>query len=219
MNIPELPTDNLYKFLAISGLVIAIVSAGGMMYVSFAIYLDDKYQGSLEDQARVDVERNILQETREIVHSKMLRYELQCNCRVDSSNLGYSIINDSLLDQNGVNKPEIELARLNQQLGRILEMDNDLRRREAVITFHKDEYILKFNLIEYMETLFLIFIGLGIFIAVRGFRMWYQRSQKYQDFILKINAGVEMDIEEELKNLRKRNVLQKFMGINDDDVD
>ena len=32
MNIPELPTDNLYKFLAITGLILFITSTGYVMY-------------------------------------------------------------------------------------------------------------------------------------------------------------------------------------------
>lgn len=133
MSLPTIPTDNLYKFLAIAGLVLIITFE--ILYVSKGSQVTSRELALREDiellQKRVNekIDRGDAKEAREL----FLKLENQCT---------------------------------------------EYRK----LAFDVDH----FDVIGKQRKLFDV---VGAVMSIIGFGLWYDRVQKYQDIILKKQAG------------------------------
>lgn len=149
MNFPQIPTDNLYKFMALSGLAIALIS----------FFLPMK-------QVR-DIEMEIV--------------EIQEQARLLNEKNDFLDIKKGIIERLK-SAPAEEAEKIfieRQQL--VLESVRILAKLERV-KFLKDE-------IKNLKTIIGLLSGLGVFLSVLGFILWYQKVQRYQDKVLKDNAN------------------------------
>lgn len=131
MNIPNIPTDNLYKFLAISGLIIFI------FFTYFAESTKEKY---LNEFYILDKDNKILTLEKSVVSND---FDKQLEIKKDS-----------------------------------LELEN----RYTFLSKNWDKFIHK----RFKLYFWLGFLGTSI--SIFGFIMWYLKTQKYQNEIIKNEA-------------------------------
>lgn len=183
------PTDNLYKFISISGVVLLVLSIvyPSYLYVEAQRYIfeatrtldlmnleDKKYEASVE---RVNQAGGLLE---------------RANKRVDELN--------TLLDE----KPLNDAAR--QHLTNELMSLHDLLVKEQTIEEEAKSNAAKIKVeVEHNVRLSKYYYGwstaliraaivgslLGIILTSIGFRLWYVRVQKYQDILLTKQAASE----------------------------
>ncbi len=138
MNVPLPPTDNLYKFLAIFGLVIVVMS---FIFPHLLIF---------------DLETQIIKLNGE---AAVLEYDIQSYER-------------------------------NSKLKISATDEKQLRHRVAEVTGKKEIISGLAKQIKDLLGMLWIWIGLGIFLMIIGFQLWYFKVQKYQDRILKDDAEI-----------------------------
>ena len=151
MDPTKLPTDNLYKFMSISGLVLLVLSAA--------------YPWRFIQDVAVDVyeERKQLAEVSSDLNSLSAKREL-----------------GKLLEE----EPKDALAearKLNDSLA-------EIRKKTEVMSANAER-------VSYLVTLSIVFFIIGtiggvagIVICCIGFKLWYERSQKYLDAMVKKGA-------------------------------
>ena len=190
-SITGLPTDNLYKFIAIFGLIILI----------FSFYFEDcKYQELIKtendyekfsyDKVGVDYELNEFKENREEIYLKTQReiffkkYDLPRGTAnpINESDKDYveksldTIFNDGVLKsfkERVIRKIMTDSLNLEIKKTQVYDDYRKVERKRDRIF----DYIFRINLLKFFS-LFLIFIG---------FYFWYTKYQKFQDLEKKIN--------------------------------
>jgi exonuclease VII large subunit len=162
---PSLPTDNLYKFLALSGVVILLFSA----------YFMKTRVLELEDQVE------ILKAEKQIGLEKIRSIE---ECQKNLEN----IINNSIAEQTGKLKKDKNKLELQYSDTEIKQIQRELhetmleQRIEAIKTTSKAKRLSQ--LIEQSSELVnwgSLCVGLGVFLANIGFLLWYKKVQKPLD--------------------------------------
>ncbi|TRZ65045.1 MAG: hypothetical protein D4Q79_00145 [Spirochaetia bacterium] len=161
MNIPNLPTDNLYKFMAIFGLVIII--SGFYFYTTII----DKY--SLAASSLIKEEGILKIETDYLSDEVAL---LETRIEIANGQGDKNILNNVLADYKAV-KDELkqkEIAResIEQKIYDLEFIEKDVN---AIKAYHFGA------------------IGLGMVLMVYGFWLWYSKLQYYQDLIIRREVG------------------------------
>jgi hypothetical protein len=142
--LPNLPTDNLYKFISLSGVALFFVGVG-FLFVEQKSFLD-RYTGLREISARIVYQT-----------SQYIEPTLKNPTRLTPSEIRQRIrVLDSLYAEQKTKQSVIEMQ----------NTDHGIIQIACVLA-----------------------IGLGLLIAERGFRLWYDRVQKYQDVILRNEAA------------------------------
>lgn len=143
MNLPNIPTDNLYKFMALTGILIIVLSS--------TLFI---------------VKGNRTQE---------INQELK--------KLG------SLIDSELSNK-ELVILRLknDETFKKNYKADNSISVYEAETTKLLEELKLILKDKPTYRLIALVFGFLGITLSLFGFKLWYEKVQKYQDIILENEA-------------------------------
>jgi hypothetical protein len=211
MNIPSLPTDNYYKFFAIAGLTICIVSVA-----LFWTEMNTIYDGV--DKLRIDLvqlnsEKKFLNQDLDRIDTSLAHWgkidSSILNRDVDSEIAAYfknkseSLIhNKNLRDyyeflfkyEDKIN-PKISKARelrsrLDTQnvISRRIEMQDALINQKTILV---QERFKRLNLV---GLILLTFFINGIVMLIRGFARWYVLVQKPSDEKLRL----------EIEDLRKR---------------
>lgn len=147
MNLPNLPTDNLYKFIALAGLVVILLS---IVLPNIALH--------------------------------NLRLELlKTNGELSVLQAEYDFLRE---EHNSVeNHPNLEEAAKHR------EKMKELRVRTLQLK-SKDEserFLHRQTIVWQSVAAIGLFVGAGM--VTFGFKLWYERVQKYQDMILKKDAG------------------------------
>jgi len=195
MNIPSLPTDNLYKFLAIFGLTLII--AGTYLgykknnYYSemyFEIYSKSKqYENEIEEYKKED---NILSDA-------INKFAKDQNIILSKDSLNVSLIEELILykqeyeqrlrnNETLKNKEYKYLALLNRTIFLNEELRRlDILRRKNNINIDVYNEANKRDAIKYLIKLCFSF---GFIISMFGFIFWYYRIQKYEDHLIKANS-------------------------------
>lgn len=181
MQIPSLPTDNLYKFMALSGVFLTIVF---LLLTIYSIYL--KEVKTLEIENRLS-----------IAHLNLKIYEDFSKDELDYIESLSKIIKEKkeTMDNMIKNPNALSFDNYNTFL-------ND--KKEIYVEIHKtktksNEFMSKYQLeaqeninnekelhiIEYFYKIFLFiyFIGIsaGIYLAYKGFSLWKTKLQNYLD--------------------------------------
>ncbi|MDV7140447.1 hypothetical protein R3X28_16260 [Maribacter sp. TH_r10] len=169
MNIPNLPTDNLYKFLALTGLFLMVASFG------YKEYRNHEYN---IQKTEIKVEEKILEFKIEnkktmVEHSRKLRdFEVDI---LKPKNGDKSIEDLQKQIEKFINsyKIEIEEAELDwyyNDAGKLL-MNSELAEVYKKRT-DKLNWILNLSML------------IGFFSMISGFYFWYIKLQRHQDLIL-----------------------------------
>lgn len=185
MNIPNLPTDNLYKFIALTGVIIFIIT----------IFYPEYQRTSIRDEIilynrelqKLNIEKD--KSKRKLRGIKMqvetLDKKSNCNCS--------SIINDTIIVRTRVTEGSKELVELSNQIDKLIE---DYISTNIELDIKGVEIVAKLDLInsknEDLTTLTEATYFFGPFsmvLALFGFLLWYDNTQKYQDRVLKEQAN------------------------------
>ena len=177
MNVPSPPTDNLYKFIAITGVVLAIVSL---------VLLEQRYSRQMD----LDIELSIGKKS----------IEAAVEFQYTSNNLlpkEFAVIDE--LSGEGEDAEQKANKLKSDYYFRIFE---DVRRRLLHMNRDGTNYQKKLETAEgYRKTNAIVMSMLGVafivgcFLASWGFSLWYRRLQKYQDIIV-LNEAVNREVED-----------------------
>jgi hypothetical protein len=169
MNLPNLPTDSLYKFMALTGIVLLLGSL-------FILYKNIDNQ--ITESKLISIK--LLDDTRE-----------QYNDLKRMQNQGIKVINDSLklkalsqLDVQYYNKEEKRADSIYNTLWQLY--NNDLKKVSTSVTSF------------YFSSLLCLMI-LGYVLTGLGFALWYVRIQRYQDYALIKDIEITNSIKERYK--------------------
>jgi hypothetical protein len=196
MYIPTLPTDNLYKFIALSGVVIFLIF---IIYPDFQINEVKEEIINIETEiGELEFEKNLLEERQkelydeiEEANHKLSKYQIEdsLDIKININDLKRQLQNSDYREylefiykhkENLI--PEIKLQQ------QITEKVNELRKnnQEIELKFHKINRKLNINEEKTDEARksickWLIGSAIGCFMMVLGFRLWYTKSQKPMD--------------------------------------
>jgi DNA repair exonuclease SbcCD ATPase subunit len=183
MKLPEIPTDNLYKFLAISGIIIFLISY---------LPLFHSYKLNLQ-LARLEGESKAVKEEREWLFSDAneVRNELQ-NLTKQLSEIQKDRKVTEGAEETLKKKLEEKVAKLleytqllHKQSLKTIEIDTKLEELRVHIAMLKTEANLSIS-------------GhiIGAILALVGFSLWYKKLQAPQDIIISKQAKAEQKNEE-----------------------
>ena len=169
-----IPTDNLYKFLAISGLALALYS--------FVVPLDMARQLERENVLNLGERKHLLLNWTQLE-------ELASEHKKDTDNLTKRVL--SLAEKNREMPAELR-EEFKIQLYASIKNKNELIKKKHEFKLNELAYnnklaVYKFNKVEAKkQKLISYFAGFcGVLMTVAGFCLWYIRIQKWHDRLLK----------------------------------
>jgi hypothetical protein len=191
MNLPNLPTDNLYKFIALTGVILLVIT----------IFYPEYQRKNLRDEIEVyngEVRKLTLEKTKSTEKQKEVKKRIaildeksNCNCQ--------SIVNDSIIVRTQIIEGPKELIELSKEIDKLIEEYTQLNRDFDLKSL---EISTKLALINNKENdLFEInevtgyFGPFSLLIAFIGFLLWYEKTQKFQDKVLKEQAAQYLNID------------------------
>jgi hypothetical protein len=213
MLLPKLPTDNLYKFLTFSGLVL-IISSFFPFYFSYHLDISSQIvtgkikklelKSKLIDRSLNDLENSILNVMENVgshdtIADKDLLPEKHSEDQKNSvSSLGYSIIflNKWLSDNKNQIEPSLE-AMIKDVLKRHSDIVNRLRDNTFLLIDLQTETNIQnrqSNLLKVVCSVAILILVSGVTISAYGFRQWYHRLQKYQDMLIMKEGNKTLDM-------------------------
>jgi len=176
MNIPNLPTDNLYKFMSLSGLIIAF---GPAIYwltltIDFKYELIDESMKLNTAKLKIDRLSNKQDDLRAMINDidKLIEKETL------SPDQPHETLK-SMMDKNkNIQKFDTEINEAIE--AQELENIQLTATRKKVKTLQEDIFIL------YLVSM--TCFAFGIHLSNKGFRLWHKRVQQPIDQVLKNNA-------------------------------
>lgn len=197
MNIPNLPTDNLYKFLSLTGLFIIVTSFGYKEYLHFQYELKNVeiLVGKETLENTVKNKKDLLEMTLDPVDSlriKSLR-ELTIKLNNELDTLKKENISDfkerfnlaqfelQLMEEE--NKKNIQHLLANADITWYINQSSELRLKSEIAEISEKR-------VEKLSFMLNITIFIGICSTITGFLLWYFKLQKYQDIILKKDSNI-----------------------------
>jgi hypothetical protein len=201
MTIPNIPTDNLYKFLSIGGIIILI--AGIYLLVLTDNGFNEKLDLHLRNRSILTIDSAYLIHDKQIIDNKIKKLCEKCDCKCNSKN-------DSLWIIPTPSDPKYLPQRA--EIDNLIE-DYFKKQKEISIKEHELEIEAK-RVIYYQEaqSFYLnalsLFSVLGLFISITGFSLWFNKVQKFQDMALvgeaeKYNGALSKELEEIKGQLEK----------------
>ena len=175
MQLPNLPTDNLYKFTALAGITITLFSVA--LPVAGILRTEELLRLAAERTDSISIALSYLEADAE-------------RLRADTPNIPDS----ATLEARGGRLPPRAPGRPSAQ-ALITEADSITQRTMRLRFAHNSAaHRMKEVRALYQQTLLLIVLGIvgcaiGIAMAQWGFRAWYNRVQRYQDALLKKQAA------------------------------
>jgi len=205
MEIPNLPTDNLYKFRALSGLSIIIFFIS--IFVIRLARIDENINKLKIEIGELEFERVILQEKDSLfaLEAKNLGKALE---KYKFDPVDTIILLDSLIKdlhnpahreylqfifsyQNEVIPEQKLLNALNQRLKQREENSFSLRSKANSIDIKNEILNSDIKALRRFTWLMSLGIGIGVYFTLSGFRLWYNKVQKYLDKKLENEAQIE----------------------------
>lgn len=160
MMVDKLPTDNLYKFIAIFGLVIVITSSYFLFYIGHQIQLD-----------WINIKNSA-------VASSSPLSPLLTMSNILALETGIMANNPKQVDVGRLNELFKNISDFNTQYSEMLGEISEHKSRLEVLDFGIDFY----NKVK-VKVAIITFVGyLMIFV---GFYLWYTKLQKYLDYGLR----------------------------------
>lgn len=168
MNFPSLPTDNLYKFIALSGFVLGVLSWGYLI-----IQIDGQEIAMVEINAAVDG----------------IEAETESNAAGIESlarELGLSLTAEGIADNFKGDRADLLKLQLRAE-AQALRLAAVKERRQNV-RLRSDLEAAKLRRTKRLLWPLIILGTVGFGLSIFGFFLWYFRVQRYQDQVLKAEA-------------------------------
>lgn len=177
MNIPNIPTDNLYKFIALTGVVLFLIST------FYPDYQEDKIKEDIiifnGEVQKLNLESSNEKRKLKYIKEKVEKLEKEADC--DCS----SIINDVVIQRTRVLDGPKELLELSNQIDELveeyLEINKDLELKAIDISVAREKIDFKENNLLELRELSDSLNSVSLFLTVIGFLLWYNKTQKHQD--------------------------------------
>jgi len=189
--IPNLPTDNMYKFIALFGLFIMFLTT--YFFLKQYNYLDNKI-------VECEIERKSIYSDYDNL-GKINKKKIDISNEFDSTD--NKLINEPwnfnkmkmkyeyILKQNE-NKYNDSLVEWLAKAKILIENRNDFEKtcqmNFNLIKKTESLEIIKKNLNKVIKW-YVIVILIALLVTISGFVMWYTKKQKYEDLIIKNNAN------------------------------
>ncbi|MEM7576034.1 MAG: hypothetical protein AAF328_01050 [Planctomycetota bacterium] len=165
------PTDNLYKFIAIAGLVCFVL--GVVLWVR-------QVQKTLDVAF---VSEDVLHETWLVLSDGLTNGDDEA---------AFHLINKAV-EQAKAGEDPFGLTQKAHKLGTLTDEQLDaVRRFEIAVETYADQRQTQ----SFVEMWLIGLMGGSLATTLGGFGWWYQRTQKYQDQILRIQAGEQVPAEQ-----------------------
>lgn len=171
MTLPELPTDNLYKFMSIFGL---------LLFFSSYYFLWIKYTQiqpaifDLEEEISVfELENKYLSEDLDSLDKniQMLEQEVNGLDKLPTENLTRKSVSESGIKLNSIKDKIYQLKDLKRNSEKkTIILNNKVNRLEQL--GHENKTI---------GVVFLVISTVGLIFSVQGLKLWYQRLQRPLD--------------------------------------
>lgn len=189
MQIPELPTDNLYKFMATFGFVIAVLCFGYLAVQTTAQTMSIAKLGVASDAyARVaEYEAEFIQRRTEALTqiSQSLRTrtdEVLSRTEADATSLSASDLDAIEMETSAL---QTELESLRQQFHEYSIQQTD---RASPIQQELAALDAELGIWRWLGLVLLAGGAAGTLMSFHGFRLWYKNVQIHQDAILEEQA-------------------------------
>ncbi len=166
MNLPNLPTDNLYKFLAITGLILILIS---VIYPEMETHEIDRMLKETK------TELNILKREEEYLNLER-RLLLEDNQAQTNTR--------SIQKSEDINRRRLELER------KLMEIE----KKRIQMFGQIDQITLLINRLRLIFRFSTVGLILGIILTIAGFYFWYIKVQRYQDMMIKKESGADLSI-------------------------
>lgn len=184
LNLPNFPTDNLYKFISISG----------MIFFFIALYYPE-YRGSElnNDIAIHNGEIRKLSIENEKAKSKL--YEIKGEIKIldTKGNFTGSIANDTLITRTKVYDGDKELVTQSRKIDQLVEewkaINRQIELKSIEIDVKYEQIKNKRKDLDELDEAFSLLGPFSLIVTFLGFIFWYNKTQKYQDRVLIEQAG------------------------------
>ena len=187
MSIPTPPTDNLYKFLALSGLVLYLFS---LSYPFIASKQLDREIDQVTEEITV-LEIEVINFETEI---KIFDKEIQSLAK-DIEDL--EALDDTLLTEEDREWRKKNMAEKKEQLLDLMMRTGEIGKRVALAEVKNERLKRLLTEVRVIRILGVVGTCLGGAIAIVGFMLWYFRVQIYLDRKLQKEAGIIDDSKKE----------------------
>ena len=177
MEFPQIPTDNLYKFMALSGLalIIAFILVPGQKLLDL-----EKQTAQLSGEYEIlEIELKERDDEFSSVHEKIEAIERKIKAVPKNSILKESERSEFIADKQTL---EDAYQNAHQRLvqTKILRAKTSAKLNELKVTSSS---------IKATNRVLAVGAFVGIFLMTYGFRLWHQRVQLLQDQLLKMQVG------------------------------
>lgn len=173
MNIPQLPTDNLYKFMALVGVLVTLAS---LLFPGYQLFEIGRQQITAETEFEVLKERGRLLEA-ETEDLDRERNELSRDI-VELKNRH----NTSTKDINALDARNIMYR---QRYAELRTKRSEVLANASLVGGKLEEISRLLQWATYSLLVTVIGTALGLTLAFKGFNLWYQRVQIHQDALLR----------------------------------
>ena len=202
MTIPSLPTDNLYKFIALSGLLMVLVA---LIYpITILNKSNEKLNQLAGSKLQVQYELNEMHAKDTLIREKLKELEQSIGSSYDSvkQNIYSLAYNDSikkLCQKNDFREYFKFIEKYKYSLfpnqSELKEIEDLMKEREDLrleiknlliqLNYKSGELKTELELYERNKTIIIALLYSGIFITLSGFFLWYIKVQRYLDIKLK----------------------------------
>jgi|WetSurMetagenome_2_1015567.scaffolds.fasta_scaffold14533_5 hypothetical protein len=202
------PTDSLYKFMAISGILLMILTIISFQYVNYKIL--NKYLDIVKDSLEYNLKRenrnlnNDMFKSNQNVRDTLSKMVYNSKQYIDSVVNYYHILNKNSFKvkqkQNSIDDLNKYLFKLNSKVDSLFYLDiqfgNELECLANNMTIKRNENnYIKTKRDDYKTISFILICAFSL-ISVLGYYLWYHKIQKYQDKILLFEAQKNILTEE-----------------------
>lgn len=205
LNLPTPPTDNLYKFISIFGLVLAVL---GIFYVETkSLELNQEIYNLEREKSVFSIEKSKIERKRNYLKDKIDDFNRLADIK------SKPIVNDSIISWtriiSGSKNLITESNNISTLIEELREVELEFEKKQVEIDSKESIIELKTNQDEKIFDVIDILIPIGIILSFFGFVLWYDKSQKYQDVILK---------EQFIQAQRQKNCQSCGIDLNSDDT-
>jgi hypothetical protein len=180
MNLPNIPTDNLYKFLALSGIA---------MLLLFTYYLGseslelDRQNISLSGEiAQLDLEAGTLKQEQRALRSEIEDFYNAAGLKEPL------VVNDSMVVYSQIASGPPQLVKKSKELQHLVDefaqkgRDHQSKRialetKRSIQKYNEDVHAQLFSI-------YAVTFSIAFLLSVSGFWLWYSRVQRYHNAIL-----------------------------------
>lgn len=196
MKFPEIPTDNLYKFMAISGIALIISSYLPVYLASKNVGILARIKGEIElnnqehDWVLMDVE--ILEHQMDTLMTQVVELTgISASEITTTLNAGYSLAEIGKDKNINLEKYQIQWEELEAKLQEQRKLQREKTIELIQINTNLKVHNRYLEMLCWWKKLTLIAFSAGCFLSGLGFTCWYIKLQVPQDLMIKQNVKAE----------------------------